>query len=52
MLTTLFQSVNSCISRGEAVAVHFLNLLILFGHPSGLSKLLYPLFWNNIPIGE
>lgn len=52
MLTALFQSVNCSISPGETVAVHLLNLLIFFGHPSDLSKLLYPMFWNNIPTGE
>lgn len=52
MLTALFPFVNSSSSPAEAVAGHLLNLLILFVHPPRLSELLYPLFWNNIPIGE
>lgn len=51
-LTALFPFVNSSASPGEAVAGHLLNLLILFVHPSRLPELLYPVFWNNIPIGE
>lgn len=52
MLRALFQSVSICASTGGAGAARWLDLLILFGHPSGLSKVLYPLFWNNMPIGE